>query len=364
MISGQAAAQDLVMEEAVSFTGVVLYLESGVPGLIIGATRNGESAVFGFGSISDDNDAEPDGDTLFRIGSLTKAFTGAALASMVADGTVEFTDPLQDHLDWDIQVPDRDGHVIRLIELATHTSGLPREVEREQGPPDDPFNTLTAETYAAALAADPLMFTPGTGAFYSNFAFDVLSAALAEADGRPYAELLQDRVLDPAGLTDTAFEVQAQDTVRLLQGHGFEGEPLPDVPATPIMAGASSLYATGNDILRWLDWHMDRFAEDNAEMRLLDHAAYVQRDGLNPVYGLDESGHMSAMGLGWVIMEPEGDRPLILQKAGGLQGIFTYAAFSPTRDVGAFVVINEFDFATAQSMATIVNDLIAALAPR
>ncbi len=363
-MANPAMAQDTLLDEAVSFTGAVLYLDSGVPGLIIGATRDGETAVFGFGSISDQSDTEPDGNTLFRIGSITKAFTGATLASMAADGTVNLTDPLQDHLDWGITVPQRDGHIIRLIDLATHTSGLPREVEREQGPPDDPFSTLTAETYAAALADDPLMFTPGTGAFYSNFAFDVLSAALANADGLSYADALQNRVLDPAGLTDTGFGVQPGDEERLLQGHGFSGEPLPDVPATPIMAGASSLYSTGNDLLRWLNWHMDRFSTEDAEMRLLDHAAYVQRDGLNPVYGLDESGHMDAMGLGWVIMEPDGDRPLILQKAGGLQGVFSYTAFSPTRGVGAFVVINEFDFATAMQMAEIVNELIATLAPR
>ena len=43
---------------------------------------------------------------------------------------------------------------------------------------------------------------------------------------------------------------------------------------------------------------------------------------------------MDAMGLGWVVMMPKGNRPLILQKAGGLQGIFSYVAFAPTRGVG------------------------------
>lgn len=359
-----ASAQDELLAEVVDFTGVVLYLETGVPGLIIGATRNGERAVSGFGSVSDKSDAEPDGDTLFRIGSVTKAFTGATLASMVAEGVVDFSDPAASHLDWQTDVPTRDGRAIRLIDLVTHSAGLPREVEREHGPPDDPFGTLTAETYAAALADDPLLFTPGTGALYSNFGFDVLAAALAGAAGRPYAELLQERVLDPAGLADTVLQLRPGDEDRLLQGHSFDGTALPDVEATPVMAGASSLYSTVNDMLSWLDWHMETASTEHAEMRLLDHAAYLQRDGLAPVSGLDESGRMSAMGLGWVIMAPDGDRPLILQKAGGLQGVFSYAAFSPTRGIGAFVVISEFDFAAAQSMAGVVNDLIATLAPR
>ena len=79
---------------------------------------------------------------------------------------------------------------------------------------------------------------------------------------------------------------------------------------------------------------------------------------------MDESGHMDAMGLGWVVMRPEGDRPLILQKAGGLQGIFSYVAFAPMRNIGVMVAINAFDFNAGRAMAKTANALIAELAPR
>ena len=180
-----AWAEDKLLNETVEFTGTVLFLETGVPGLVIGATRNGETAVSGFGEISKGSGKTPDGDTLMRVGSLTKVFTGAVLANLVAQETVRFTDPLQERLGWDVTVPERDGHVIRLIDLATHTSGLPREAEREPGPSDNPFATLTEEAYSKALAADPLLFTPGTGGLYSNFAFDMLAAALGRRPVNP-----------------------------------------------------------------------------------------------------------------------------------------------------------------------------------
>ena len=50
-----------------------------------------------------------------------------------------------------------------------------------------------------------------------------------------------------------------------------------------MIVGSGVLYSTTNDILRWLGWHLDRFATVNAKMRLLDHAAYLDRDGANPV---------------------------------------------------------------------------------
>jgi D-alanyl-D-alanine-carboxypeptidase/D-alanyl-D-alanine-endopeptidase len=286
------------------------------------------------------------------------------LASLVADGTVRFTDRLQDRLGWNVTVPSRGGNQIRLIHLVTHSSGLPREVARQPGPPDDPFSTLTPEAYRNALASDPLLFAPGTGGLYSNFAFDVLSAALSNAANQPYGVLLKQRVLEPIGLNDTVLSLRAGDNARPLQGHGFDGEALPDVKTPLIAAGASGLYSTADDVLRWLSWHLDRFGSREAEVRLLDHASYLQRDGLDPVSGFDESGRMDAVSLGWIVMAPRGDRPLILQKAGGLQGIFSYTAFAPARGVGAFVAISKFDFGTAMAMAGVVNNLIADLAPR
>jgi serine-type D-Ala-D-Ala carboxypeptidase/endopeptidase len=73
---------------------------------------------------------------------------------------------------------------------------------------------------------------------------------------------------------------------------------------------------------------------------------------------------MDAMSLGWVVMMPRGGRPLILQKAGGLQGTFSYTAFAPTRGVGVFAAINAFNLGAALKMAEVVNELIATLAPR
>jgi len=359
-----ARAEDKLLEEVVGFNGSILFLGAHVPALVIGVVRNGETAVMGFGEISDGSGKAPDGQTMMRVGSVTKAFTGQVLAGLVTQGTVKFTDKLQDRLGWSVKVPERGGRPIRLIELATHTSGLPREVERAEAPPDDPFRTLTREAYIKGLQSDPQLFTPGAGALYSNFAFDLLAAALSHAAGKPYDALLKEMVLDPAGLKDTVLALRDGDTARLMQGHNFDGKPMPNVKATDVMAGASSLYSTPNDVLRWLAWHLDRTSAEGAELRLVDHAAYVPRDGLSPAAGFDEAGHMDALGLGWVIMEPQGNRPLILQKTGGLQGIFSYAAFAPARGIGVFAAINQFNPGAFTAMTGIANSLIEQLAPR
>lgn len=359
-----AAAEDRPLREVVDFTGAVLFYEHKVPGLVIGAVRNGERAVAGFGKTAGDSSGAPDANTIFRIGSVTKAFAGTVLASMVASGKLALTDRLEQHLDWGVKVPTRDGKAVRLIDLATHAGGFPREVPHESGPANDPFATITKEAFIAFLRKDDLLFTPGMGALYSNMGFDLLTAAMANAGGKPYPDLLRERVTQPLKMKDTGFVLNDDQRTHLMQGHDFGGEPLPDVPTGSMIVGSGGLYSSTNDILTWLEWHLDRLSPRDAEVRLMDHALWLQRDGLAPVFGFDESGHMDGLALAWIVMMPDGDRPLILQKAGGLQGIFCYAAFAPTRGVGAFVAINQFNFSAAMAMATVVNDMIAALAPR
>ncbi len=357
-------ASDKLLEEVLQFTGTALFLETKVPALVIGAVRNDETAFAGYGKTNAESDRVPNGKTALRIGSITKPFTGAVLASLLADGKVKLMDPLQQTLGWDTPIPTKNGKQIRLIDLATHTSGLPREIERPPGPDNNPFQTITKEALIHNLQSGQLLFPPGTGALYSNFGFDLLAQALANIAGTSYEDLLQERVLKPAGLVSTVFALPDKRDDPPLQGHNFDGTPLPAVPTVPMIMGSGGLYSTPEDMLRWIAWHLDRSWHPNVEMRLLDHAAYVYRDGLDPVFGLDESGSMDALGLGWIIMMPRGSHPLILQKAGGLQGIFSYMAFAPSRGVGAFAAISQFNFGAATTMARAVNALIATLAPR
>jgi serine-type D-Ala-D-Ala carboxypeptidase/endopeptidase len=113
-----------------------------------------------------------------------------------------------------------------------------------------------------------------------------------------------------------------------------------------------------------MQWHLDRFGQKDTEARVLDHALYLMRDGLHTASGMEESGHMDAMGLAWVGMMARDDRPFILQKAGGLQGTFSYIAFAPTRGVAVFLAIHKFDFSAATNKAILANELLETFAPR
>jgi serine-type D-Ala-D-Ala carboxypeptidase/endopeptidase len=92
-IASATQAEDKLLEEAVQFKGAFVFLGAKVPGLIFGAVRNGETAFAGFGKTADGSSKEPNGDSLFRIGSVSKAFCGTVLAALVAAFSV-FRNPL------------------------------------------------------------------------------------------------------------------------------------------------------------------------------------------------------------------------------------------------------------------------------
>lgn len=217
------------------------------------------------------------------------------------------------------------------------------------------------EAFIANLNDDPLMFAPGTAISYSNFGFDVLGAALAAAAGQPFADLVRERVLEPAGMNDTAYNLTPEQQAIAMQGHFIDGSPLPFIPSSVMVEGSGALHSTTNDLLRWMAWHMDETDKDGAEIRLLDHATYLHRDGLDAVFGMDESGHMDAMGLGWVIMDAGHEHPMILQKAGGMQGMLVYLAFAPAHDIGIYVAINEYDFNAGPALNQAANALLGEL---
>jgi D-alanyl-D-alanine-carboxypeptidase/D-alanyl-D-alanine-endopeptidase len=362
--SATVARADALLDEIVGFTGQVFILDTKVPAVVIGAVRDGEMSVAGFGERAGPGSPAPDGDTVMRLGSITKAFTGDVLAHLVANGTVGLSDPLTK---WQPDLgPGVNGDLDRvtLLNLATHSGGFPREVPHQPGPDDDPFSTITRDAFAGWIKKEPLLFAPGSSILYSNFGFDLLAMAMSAAAKKPYPDLLKENITGPLGMKDTGFTLTDEQKARFMMGHDFEGKPLPDVPTGEVIVGSGGLYSTANDLLKWMKWHLDRFSPDDAEARTLDHALYLNRDGLKTVSGMDESGHMDAMGLGWVGMMAKGDRPFILQKAGGLQGTFTYIAFAPARNAAVFIAINKFDFGAALTMGEFANELLEQIAPR
>lgn len=347
---------DPVLMEAGDLAGAVMFLESGAPGMVLVIVRGDRTLIVGHGETEKGNKRTPDGKSLLRLNSITKVFATEVLVSLAAEGKLRLTDPLQLYAG-DVKAPTFGARQITLLDLATHSAALPREMEN--APPNaHPRVWPTRADRWKWLPGYRLPWAPGAIAAYSNIGFDFLADASETAAGQSYSNLLAIHVTTPLGMVDTGFAPTPEQCARLMVGSGLGGAvACVDTHATD---GSGGLYSTGDDMARWLRHNI---ADPNGKLAL-SHAVYRQRQALQAAIGFDEGGPMAGLGLGWVTVAANGIHPMLIAKSGAGAGFMSYIAFAPGRDVGLFVAMNRVDFAMFYGMTKTANAIIASLATR
>ncbi len=358
-LSAQTNSGTALLKESISLTGPVMWIDSGSPGMVLVVVRGNDVVIEGYGETAKGNGKEPDGKSLIRLGSISKSFTGTLLASLSLDGKVHLTDPLKMYAGG-ATVPSFGQREITLLDLATHSAGLPREIG-DVPPNVKAFTWPTKEQRWSWLANYKLAWEPGQNAAYSNVGFDLLADALATAAGKPYADLLHERITGPLGMNDTGVNPTKEQCDRLMLGSGIGG-PGPCVESVAT-EGAGGVYSTGADMAKWIQYNLEQ-DPTMWQVPTVAHAIYRPRQALQTAIGFDEAGPMSGIGLAWVTMAADGIRPMIVAKSGGGGGFMTYVAFAPGRNVGVFVAVNKVGFEMFYGMTQAANDLIANLVTR
>lgn len=194
-------------------------------------------------------------ETVFEIGSITKVFTALLLCAMARTGEVGLDDPVERHLPGDFHLRVLADRQITLADLATHTSGLPI-VPPLPGLPFSPswleaIARFTVGDFKAWLADFDPPYPSGTAWEYSNAGYALLGMALAHRGGRPYEDLVQERVIDRIGLQDTTFHPPQEMGPRVAEGHDPALKPMPPLDM-PILAAAGALRSTPRDLSRFV----------------------------------------------------------------------------------------------------------------
>src|SRR5438132_842762 len=226
-----------------------------------------------------------------------------------------------------------------------------------------PGNKAAPDASWRWLAQPTLPYAPGSGAMYSNLGFGLLGEALANAGGKSYAALLGERVASPLGMLDTATKLSPAQTPRAMTGLDLDGKEAPLWETPTAMDPSGNVFTTGDDMVKWMRWHLAVDDAAGAEVRMIDHAPYRWHDGLKAAVGVGGE-KMDGLGLGWIISMARQKRPLILTKSGGIAGFMTYVVLAPTRGIGVFVAVNRLNFPMFEGLTSAVHDLVADLAPR
>ena len=188
---------------------------------------------------------------MMEIGSVTKVFTALLLADMAERGEVGLDDPIARHLPAAVAQTCPAAAWITLRQLATHTSGLPRIprnlISIALRHPTDPYAGYTTEhLYQALRKARKAAPAPYR---YSNYGFGLLGHLLSHTTGRPFGELIADRVTTPLGLTETGTGVPDGHTAAI----GHRGDREAAHWHLNALAGAGAVNSTISDLARFLN---------------------------------------------------------------------------------------------------------------
>jgi serine-type D-Ala-D-Ala carboxypeptidase/endopeptidase len=266
-----------------------------------------------------------DGATLFEIGSVTKAFTGLLLAEMAIRGDLDPDDLLVRHLVGDPSQNPGLGE-IRLHQLATHTSGLPRL------PPDlspvsllDPYADYDAVRLGSLLSGIQPSRGAGESYEYSNLGAGVLGHALAHRGDAALSGLIRDRLVVPLELERTGFPDDVPAGTRIARPHAGAEE----VPGWQFNAlgGAGGMWSTAEDLLRFL---AAQLAPPTAPIG--DAIRLAQQEWATG------PGNVR-LGLGWHILRFPAVGKVYFHN-GGTGGSRAFMAFAPDAGTAALVLAN------------------------
>ena len=229
------------------------------PGVAWGLVRGGELVEGGgIGTVCIDRDAAPDVDSVFRIASMTKTFTGAALMTLVVDGRLRLDDPVAMHVPelegW--RGPTTDGPPLTVRHLVSMEAGLPTDDAWA-----DRHVDLTGEQMDALITAGAMFaWSPGVRFEYSNLGWGLVGRVIERVAGVRAQDLVTSSLIEPLGMTATTwvrpdsgevaepYRVQDRDWVH-------EGEPIGDGTIAPM----GGIWTTVRDLAHWVAFLTDAF---------------------------------------------------------------------------------------------------------
>src|SRR3954469_15798303 len=171
-----------------------------IPGVAIGLYYQGEEYVRGYGITNVDAPVAVDGDTLFRIASTTKTFTGTTVMRLVEQGKLDLSAPIRRYLP-DFRVEDEAASAqVTLRQCLNHSAGWVGDDELDFGRGDDAL-----ARYVASMPRLPQLTPPGAQFAYNNTAIDVAGRIIEVVTGQSYEGAVRELLLDPLGLSRTRF---------------------------------------------------------------------------------------------------------------------------------------------------------------
>lgn len=321
-------------------------LAAHVPGLVYGVVADGRLVhVRGLGVQDLDTRQAVGADSLFRIASMSKAFTALAILKLRDEGKLTLDATAETYVpemkSW--HYPTTDSPHITIRNLLTHTAGFV-----EDNPWGDRQQVMSEAEFSTALTAGvPFSRAPGLQMEYSNFGYATLGRIIGNVSGRPYQDYIRDEIMRPLGMTSTTYDIFASPRQRRVIGYRWEDnrwtrEPDMKDGAFGAMGGVET---SASDYAKWVTMLLSAWpARDGPDTgpvkrssvrEIVTGANYAVAAMRNPAAGGAPCRRAQVYAMGWSVID-DCDLGRIVAHSGGYPGYGSYVLLLPDKGVGIF----------------------------
>ena len=313
------------------------------PGLAVGVSIDGSLAfVRSYGMADLEHNVPINDHSIFRVGSITKQFTAAAILLLVEDGKLSLNDRLSKFLPNFPRASE-----VTLQELLNHTSGIRNYNDK------DYLSTIGRQHLTIDQMVDYIAgldkvydFDPGTGWSYSNSGYYLLGAVIQKASCQPYAAFVKARIFDPQGLHDTVVDDTTEIVVNRAIGYSIvEDSPGKFTNAAYLdmnAAGAAgAVRSTVVDLLKWSNALFSGQLLTPHSLALMIEPGRLKNGQLSSTAMKQAPPRQSSFeyGLGLIISKDEHGRR-ILRHNGAINGFNVYTVYFPDRHISIVLLSN------------------------
>ncbi len=344
--SAQLASCHIPLQQQIDTLANALIDRHQTPGVVVALlTADRQRHIYSYGVTGGEQSTPINGDTLFAVGSITKGFTAESLALLVARGELHWDDTLGKLIGDKVWLSE-DAQQITLLQLATHTAGLPR-----QNTDIEMLNKLTRYLFTG----DPFYQELDNGEFldylgefkkpahtsvvYSNLGYAILDFVISLHSLRTPQDIASQHIIAPLRLQHSGYTPRDLPGYPLrARGHAGDqpkfvrrGEQVPDWEFTGYMVGAAGLWSSASDLLTYLSAHLYGSGDATLDRAFAD-ATHVR---VQPAEG-------DASALAWLSNRLNGQT--ILYQSGFIGGYSSYIGMDIQHKNAIVVLQNSFNW--------------------
>ncbi|MHA7579997.1 serine hydrolase [Paenibacillus vandeheii] len=290
---------------------------------------------YGYSDLESKTPVDPKS-TTFRIASVSKTFTSAAVMQLVEQGKVDLKADFQTYVKG-LEFDNPFDKPVTVENLLTHTTGFEIRDPQQEDIHNDFDKIISMEDYAK-LHMPPVVREPGSAYMYDNFSFLLLGMIVENVSGEPFETYMQQHIFKPLGMDNSSFMLNGKFKNQLATAYDAAHNPLGLYTLSPTPMPQGGMLSTAEDIGNFMIAFLNDGVKDNE--RILKESTVKSmeqyRSSIHPLLPNTTYGFEAAFQL-----PGAGSSSKIMTKAGDLIGFSSYLFLIPEQNTGVFLTYNQ-----------------------